>query len=48
MEALLRTACEVIAERGLANTRTVDVAPTVGAFFGVGRPRGGYDGRNRL
>ena len=28
--------------------RTVDVAPTVGAFFGVGRPRGGYDGRNRL
>ncbi len=27
---------------------TVDVAPTVGAFFGVGRPRNGYDGRNRL
>ncbi len=27
---------------------TVDVAPTVGAFFGVGRPRSGYDGRNRL
>jgi hypothetical protein len=28
--------------------RTVDVAPTVAAFFGVGGPRGGYDGRNRL
>jgi hypothetical protein len=28
--------------------KTVDVAPTVGAFFGVGRPRGGYDGRRRL
>ena len=27
---------------------TVDVAPTVGAFFGVGRPSGGYDGHNRL
>ena len=26
---------------------TVDVAPTVGSFFGVERPRGGYDGRNR-
>ena len=30
MEALLRTACEVIAERGLANTRTVDVAQAAG------------------
>jgi hypothetical protein len=28
--------------------RTVDVAPTVAAFFGVGRPPGGYDGHNRL
>ena len=28
--------------------RTVDVAPTVGAFFGVGRPSGGYDGHTRL
>ena len=28
--------------------RTVDVAPTVSAFFGVGAPPGGYDGRNRL
>ncbi|MEP9362072.1 alkaline phosphatase family protein [Nocardioides sp. CN2-186] len=32
-----------------ASTRvahTVDVAPTLAAFFGVGHPRGGYDGRN--
>ncbi len=28
--------------------RTVDVAPTVGAVFGLGAPRGGYDGRSRL
>jgi hypothetical protein len=28
--------------------RTVDVAPTVGAFFGLGPLRGGYDGENRL
>jgi arylsulfatase A-like enzyme len=28
--------------------RTVDVAPTVGAVFGLGAPRGGYDGRNLL
>jgi hypothetical protein len=27
---------------------TVDVAPTVGAFFGLGAPSGGYDGVNRL
>ncbi|MDP3967987.1 MAG: alkaline phosphatase family protein [Nocardioides sp.] len=27
---------------------TVDVAPTVGAFFGLGTPRGGYDGTSRL
>jgi len=28
--------------------RTVDVAPTLAAFFGVGRPPGGYDGRDVL
>ena len=28
--------------------RTVDVAPTLAAYFGVGRPRRGYDGRNLL
>ena len=28
--------------------RTVDVAPTVSRFFGIGAPAGGYDGRNRL
>ena len=28
--------------------RTVDVAPTLSEFFGVGGPRGGYDGTNRL
>ena len=28
--------------------RTLDVAPTVGAVFGLGAPRGGYDGRNLL
>ena len=27
---------------------TIDVAPTVADFFGVGAPRGGYDGRSRL
>jgi hypothetical protein len=27
---------------------TVDVAPTVGALFGLGAPRGGYDGTARL
>ena len=30
------------------HARTIDVAPTVAGFFGVGSPRGGYDGRNRL
>ncbi|WP_026268607.1 TetR/AcrR family transcriptional regulator [Micromonospora sp. CNB394] len=30
LDALLRTACEVIAERGLANTRTADVAEAAG------------------
>ncbi len=34
------------ARPGLATT--VDVAPTVGAFFGVPAPLGGYDGRDRL
>ena len=31
-----------------AEARTVDVAPTLSEFFGVGGPRGGYDGRSRL
>lgn len=31
-----------------ATARTLDVAPTVGAVFGLGAPRGGYDGRSRL
>ncbi|RBY86758.1 alkaline phosphatase family protein [Blastococcus sp. TBT05-19] len=30
-----------------APARTVDVAPTVGAMFGLGAPRGGYDGAVR-
>ena len=30
LDALLRTACDVIAERGLANTRTADVARAAG------------------
>ena len=30
------------------HARTVDVAPTVAAYFGVGKPRGGYDGFDRL
>ena len=28
--------------------RTIDVAPTLAAFFGAGAPRGGYDGRAQL
>jgi len=28
--------------------RTVDVAPTVGALFGLGAPKGGYDGTARM
>jgi hypothetical protein len=28
--------------------RTLDVAPTVGSVFGLGAPRGGYDGVSRL
>ncbi|UUZ60588.1 alkaline phosphatase family protein [Nocardioides sp. B-3] len=31
-----------------AEARTIDVAPTLADFFGVGGPRGGYDGRSRL
>lgn len=37
--------------RGTSSSRqasTVDVAPTLSRFFGVGGPKGGYDGRNRL
>jgi hypothetical protein len=30
-----------------APARTVDVAPTVGALFGLGTPLGGYDGTAR-
>ena len=36
--------------RGFVSTepaRTVDVAPTVGALFGLRRPGGGYDGTAR-
>jgi len=31
-----------------AEAKTIDVAPTLADFFGVGAPRGGYDGRSRL
>ena len=31
-----------------AEARTLDVAPTLADFFGVGAPKGGYDGRSRL
>jgi hypothetical protein len=31
-----------------AAVTTVDVAPTLGTLFGIGEPRGGYDGRSRL
>ena len=31
-----------------ARAHTLDVAPTVGRFFGLGAPRGGYDGHSRL
>jgi ectonucleotide pyrophosphatase/phosphodiesterase family member 5 len=31
-----------------ATAATVDVAPTLGTLFGLGEPRGGYDGRSRL
>ena len=30
------------------HAHTVDVAPTLGTFFGIRPPRGGYDGRSRL
>ena len=30
------------------HARTQDVAPTVAAFFGLGAPRGGWDGTSRL
>jgi arylsulfatase A-like enzyme len=35
-------------ETRLGRARTMDVAPTVGEVFGLGGPRGGYDGRSRL
>jgi hypothetical protein len=31
-----------------AHAHTVDVAPTVAGFFGLGAPRGGWDGASRL
>lgn len=31
-----------------ARAHTLDVAPTIGEVFGLGAPRGGYDGRSRL
>lgn len=31
-----------------AQARTIDVAPTVASFFGLGGPRGGWDGRARI
>jgi predicted AlkP superfamily pyrophosphatase or phosphodiesterase len=31
-----------------AAAATVDVAPTLGTLFGLGEPRGGYDGKSRL
>ncbi len=40
-----------LVDRGVSRTapaRTVDVAPTVGRIFGLGEPRGGYDGRARI
>lgn len=30
------------------HAKTIDVAPTIAAFFGAGRPKRGWDGRNRL
>ena len=40
----------VVPRRKVTSTlaRTIDVAPTVGEFFGMGSPRGGYDGTSRL
>ena len=39
-----------IVTRGVrsATARTIDVAPTIGQVFGIGSPRGGYDGTGRL
>ncbi|MFC7492743.1 MULTISPECIES: alkaline phosphatase family protein [unclassified Nocardioides] len=40
-----------VVRRGRASTRiarTVDVAPTLAAYFGVGSPQGGFDGRSLL
>ena len=40
-----------LVRKGTASARvasTPDVAPTVGGVFGLGAPRGGYDGANRL
>jgi predicted AlkP superfamily pyrophosphatase or phosphodiesterase len=40
-----------VVRKGRVSTRmarTVDVAPTLAAYFGVGSPRGGYDGRDLL
>ncbi len=39
-----------VVRRGSSTARahTMDVAPTVGRFFGLGAPTGGYDGRSRL
>ncbi len=40
-----------LVQHGVSRTapaRTVDVAPTVGRVFGLGEPRGGYDGTSRL
>ncbi|EON22256.1 type I phosphodiesterase/nucleotide [Nocardioides sp. CF8] len=31
-----------------AEARTIDVAPTLTDFFGLGAPKGGYDGQSRL
>ena len=39
-----------VVRRGVVRSepaRTIDVAPTVGALFGLGAPRGGYDGTAR-
>jgi hypothetical protein len=40
----------VVPERTASSrvARTIDVAPTVAAFFGAGAPRSGYDGRALL
>jgi hypothetical protein len=35
-------------ETSSRQAHTVDVAPTVSKFFGIGAPQGGYDGKSRL